>query len=134
MDSICSPYASKIKFIAPAGIHGMPLKPFFHKPIDDFKRRNDHGIRSFQNPFGIQKMILMPVCDQNVISRDLINIDFFCQRISRNEGIYKNGFIMKVEGKTGVSEISNIHKSNRFIINAKIKIFVEMIRASFSDP
>src|SRR5262245_36407590 len=51
----------------------------------------------------------MPVRNQNIIRRNLIGIDVFCQLIAGNEWVKQYSPIGKLRCKAGVSVISDLH-------------------------
>ncbi len=79
------------------------------EPVAHLERRDHRRAGALRDLDHIRHVIAVPVRNENEISRHLADIDFFRERIRRNEGIEEQRFAGDFDGETGVAVIGEFH-------------------------
>jgi hypothetical protein len=82
------------------------LDAFVFKPAAHFIRRDHRGAGPLRYIHNIRDVITMSVRNQNEISINLFNVDFFRERIGCDEWIEQKGFAADFDPETGVTVVS----------------------------
>ena len=106
--------AAEIHFGRAAMIHRLDiLHAFGFEPGSDFVGSDNRRAGPRGDVDYIRDVIAVTVRDQNEIRRDLFDVDFFRQRIRRNERVEEKRFAAGGDRETGMAVISKFHDRKR---------------------
>ena len=79
------------------------------KPDDDFVIGDDRGVGSFGNFDRVGDMVNVTVRNENVVGRDLIDLDVARERIRCNEWVEKERFASDFHQKARMTVVGKLH-------------------------
>ena len=82
------------------------------EPGADFERRDNHGPGPFRDFDNIGDMVTVAVRNENEIGLDLLEVDFFGERVRADEWIEEKAATAGGDRETGVAVIGKFHTIN----------------------
>lgn len=86
------------------------LEALAFEPAADFVGRDDRRTGPLRDIYDIGYVIAVPVRNENEVSRNFFDIDFFREWVWGDEWIEEERFSAGLDRKTGVPVVSKLHR------------------------